>query len=76
LKAPVTKRLKLEYDELLSGKLEYDELLSSFAFKLNLRRYSKVYKLFAHASEHHISWTLYWITVMVGWCRLTLSNPR
>ena len=32
LKAPGTERLKLEYDE----------LLSTFAFKFNLRRYTKV----------------------------------
>jgi hypothetical protein len=41
-------------------------LVSNFAFKFNLCRYSKVYKLFSHAAEHHISWTLYWITVMLG----------
>tara|TARA_B100000475_G_scaffold199487_1_gene181913 strand:- start:6650 stop:8413 length:1764 start_codon:yes stop_codon:yes gene_type:complete len=35
----------------------------------------KVYKLFAHAAEHHISWTLYWITVMLGSLVSTLVNP-
>ena len=47
LKAPVTKRLKLEFDELRSTpvtkrlKLEFDELLSTFAFNSNLRRFTK-----------------------------------
>jgi hypothetical protein len=50
LKAPGTKRLKLDFDDPPSKS----------AFKFNSRRYNVVAVLRAS---------------MVGWCRLTLSNP-
>jgi hypothetical protein len=62
LKPPGAKRLKLEYDG----------LVSNFGFKFSLRRYSKV--MFA-VDEYN---ALFGGTDMheEGWCRLTLSNPR
>jgi hypothetical protein len=65
LKAPGTKRLKLDFDE----------LLSSFAFKFNLRRYAKAIKNeveLAGMVEAHLRDGV----AMVGRCRLTPSNPR
>jgi hypothetical protein len=73
LKAPGTKR----------SKLQYDELLSSFAFNFNLRRYSLVglegptlsvppRTLPANTSYDFLLTVCY----SVGRCRLTLSNPR
>jgi len=53
LKAPGTKRLKLKHD----GPL------SNFAFKFNLRRYSKVDEQGFEQMDN------------AGRCRLTLSNP-
>jgi len=68
LKAPGTKRLKLQYDELERDasacmrrhqasalapvKLQYDEPPSNFAFKFNLRRYSTVY--FAPYNQNNV----------------------
>jgi hypothetical protein len=46
-------------------KLKSDELLSSFAFNFNMRRYSKGGPYLAKMR----------ISFVVGWCRLTLSNP-
>jgi len=64
-----------------NSKLKYDQLFfPSFAFEFNLRRYSEgecVTDVEAAALEQHYrrhgkldhrQW--------VGWCRLTLSNPR
>jgi hypothetical protein len=57
LKAPGTVRLKLKYDD----------LLSSFAFKVNVRRFTKEE---ARAAEARAA-----AAAAVGRCRLTLSNP-
>jgi len=72
-------------------KLEYDEQLSNFAFKFNLRRYSKDIrnrKLQTEASRsvsmnespfpNHLtkSQTARRSSSLVGRCRLNLSNPR
>ena len=46
-------------------KLEYYKLLSNFAFDFNLRRYSLAATALVSAAASP-----------VGWCRLTLSNPR
>ena len=61
LKAPGTKRLKLQHDE----------LLSNFAFKINLRRYNV-----ADIAADAVSVAPAGRSVLVGRCRLTLSNPR
>ena len=89
LKAPGTKRLKLEYDE----------LLRSFAFKLYLRRYTKVgfrgggtvvraagnHLLFGDVqcrfgsvsgSAHVVSSALLFCETPVGWCRLIPVQPQ
>ena len=62
LKAPRSKRLKLRYDELLSG----------FAFKFNLRRYT----LGVHTGDSITIAPAQTLTDKVERCRLTLSNPR
>jgi len=51
LKAPGTKRLKPQYDE----------LLSSFAFKFNLRRFNKDLDALArrHCVLHHVAREIY-----------------
>ena len=51
-------------------KLKHGGLLSSFAFKLNLRRYDMVIEDARPSSPVFL-----WVP-MVGRCRLTLSNPR
>jgi len=53
LKAPKTKYLKLKYDG----------LVSSFAFKIELRRYT------LGTAPRRLG------AGIVGWCRLNLSNP-
>jgi hypothetical protein len=60
LKAPGTKRLKLDYDE----------PLSEFAFKFNLRRYNTV--VHVHPS---LGLAAGGVPLTVGRCKLTLSNP-
>ena len=61
LKAPRTKRLKLKCDI----------VLSIFAFKFNLRRYTKEEgKTRGGEGEAGAP------PSVVRWCRLTLSNPR
>ena len=47
-------------------KLTCDILLSTSAFKFRLRRYNAVYDLWTRTVAH---------SDLVGWCRLTLSNP-
>ena len=50
----------------------------SFASTLTMPtacHYTKSINFFSHAAEHHISWTLYWITVMLGSLVSTLVNP-
>ena len=62
LKAPGTKRLKLQYDE----------PLSSFAFKFNLRRYNQGFQdVLRILRGPQCLGRLHW----VGRCRLTLWNP-
>ena len=64
---PITPALKALGTHLLI--LECDEPLSTFAFKINMRRYTMaaVYPpLHRHAQR----------TAEVGRCRLTLSTPR
>jgi hypothetical protein len=62
LKAPGSKRLELIYD----GPP------SNFAFKFNLRRYTKAtIELYASIAEELLP-----TPSKVGRCRLTLSNPR
>jgi hypothetical protein len=61
LKAPGSKRLKLEFDE----------LLSNFAFKSKLRRYSLASPAAAAEAGKRLAAPL-----VVGRCRLTLSNSR
>ena len=62
-------------------KLKYDELLSGFALSFNLRRYNVVGRALmdtlaealgprGFTPEVRLAWT------EIGWCRLTLSNPR
>jgi len=60
-KAPGTERLKPKYDE----------PPSSFAFKLNLRRYSKVENV---SDKMCVERGL--MLIKARQCRLTLSNPR
>jgi hypothetical protein len=60
LKPPGTKLLKVKCDI----------LVSTSAFKFNLRRYTSVCGGYASAAANTI------VTVEVGQCRLTLSNPR
>jgi hypothetical protein len=89
LKAPGTKRSKLEYDKLLSRfhfKLCFQALISSFAFKSDLRRYSMGLKLRARAAADGARATDRASIIAaargaqalltVGRCRSTLSNPR
>jgi hypothetical protein len=65
LKRPGTKRLKLEYEE----------LLSNFGFKFWLRRYNLEEQFVMQLSWHapYSGWLRDYI--QVGRCRLTLSNP-
>jgi hypothetical protein len=72
LKAPGTKRLKLEYDV----------LLSNFAFRFNMRRYSKGLKMLINRQLGE-GWN-HWKNLLeqkrgnedkVGPCMSTLSNP-
>jgi hypothetical protein len=60
LKAPISKRLKLEHDK----------LLSNFAFKFDLRRYNEGIK----EKERRLFEEL--DAAKVGRSRLTLLNPR
>jgi hypothetical protein len=48
-------------------RLQCDELLSSFAFKFNLRCYSKL--------RPAAMWPMQAAATLVGWCRLTVSKP-
>jgi len=64
LKAPGTKRLKLEYDE----------ALSNFAFNFNLRRYTVV-KLVDERAAFDLAFFDINMPIMVGRCRLTVSKP-
>jgi len=57
---PIKPTLKAPGIKLL--KLKYDKPLSNVAFKFNLRRHNKGMNVIP-LNE-------------VGWCRLTLSNPR
>jgi len=63
LKGPGAKRLKLRCDT----------LLSSFAFNFNLRRYKM--EAVGGRLEHETE-AVEKLTLKVGRCRLTLSNPR
>ena len=63
LKPPGTKRLKLEYDG----------LLSNFGFKFNLRRYNLAQAQMRSPNAGGIGGGG---LCMVRRCRLTLSNPR
>jgi hypothetical protein len=49
--------------------LTCDELHADFAFNFNLRRYNVV-------EEYHAKIEAMTQQIKVGWCRLTLSNPR
>jgi hypothetical protein len=60
LKPPGTKRLNVHHDI----------LLSTFAFKLNMRRYNEAD--WEEDEEEYLQRNL----PTVGRCRLTLSNPR
>ena len=51
-------------------KLKYDKLLSNVAFRFNLGRYNE-----AERRSHKAMIDLPY-NDSVGWCRLTLSNPR
>jgi len=76
LKAPGTKRLKLKHDE----------PLSNFAFKFNLRRYTKettwgpleevIAVGFAYTFKIYARDRFGTLITTVGRCRLNLSNPR
>jgi len=58
---PIKPKLKPPGTKRLN--LKCDALLSTSAFKFNLRRFNpEAWNLYAHAA-------------VVGWCRLTLSNP-
>jgi len=65
LKPPGSERLKLKCDVLLSILLQFCFI---FAFKFNLRRYTVAAALAAAR--------IFTSPYQVGWCRLTLSNPR
>ena len=60
LKAPGTERLKLQYEK----------LVSSVAFNFNLRRYSMAMPGPADVMNGTST------CIVVGQCRMTLSNPR
>ena len=61
-------------------KLQYDELLSNFAFKFNLRRYTAAAAAdmtAAVAAKHALNVRdIARALAVVGRCRLTLSNPH
>jgi len=59
-------------------KLKYDESPSKFAFKFNLRRYTECLRDRSNSTRREFSdfSSLAHLSAMVGWCRLTLSNPR
>ena len=61
LKAPRIKRLKLKYDA----------PVSIFAFNVNLRPYN-----LANLALESVPDSPRWRGLMVGWCGLTVSNPR
>ena len=57
------------------GAIDLAYIVCQYVNNANSVPLYKVYKLFSHAAEHHISWTLYWITVMLGSLVSTLVNP-
>jgi hypothetical protein len=57
------------------GAIDLAYIVCQYAARMDRVPFRKVYKLFTHASEHHISWTLYWVTVMLGSLVSTWINP-
>ena len=57
------------------GAIDLAYIVCQYVSRIERVPFRKVYKLFTHASEHHISWTLYWITVMLGSLVSTWVNP-
>lgn len=57
------------------GAIDLAYIVCQYVSRIDRVPFRKVYKLFTHASEHHISWTLYWITVMLGSLVSTWVNP-
>jgi hypothetical protein len=57
------------------GAIDLAYIVCQYVKRMDRVPFRKVYKLFSHASEHHISWTLYWITVMLGSLVSTWVNP-
>ena len=58
------------------GAIDLAYIVCQYVSRRHNIPFHKVYKLFVHAAEHHISWTLYWITVMLGSLVSTLVNPE
>mmetsp|Transcript_37366 Transcript_37366/g.92423 ORF Transcript_37366/g.92423 Transcript_37366/m.92423 type:complete len:588 (-) Transcript_37366:336-2099(-) len=58
------------------GAIDLAYIVCQYLNRMDRVPFRKVYKLFSHAAEHHISWTLYWITVMLGSLVSTWVNPE
>ena len=57
------------------GAIDLSYIIMNYLERRDKISFARMMKLYLHASEHHISWTLYWFTCMLGGLCSTWANP-
>lgn len=57
------------------GAIDLSYIVMNYLDKSDKVSFARMMKLYMHAAEHHISWTLFWFTCMLGGLCSTWANP-
>jgi|TARA_B100000683_G_scaffold24522_1_gene22672 hypothetical protein len=57
------------------GAIDLSYIVMNYLDKRDSISFLRMLKLYMHAAEHHISWTLFWFTCMLGGLCSTVANP-
>lgn len=57
------------------GAIDLSYIVMNYLEKSDRVSFWRMTKLYMHAAEHHISWTLFWFTCMLGGLCSTWANP-
>ena len=57
------------------GAIDLSYIVMNYLDRRDSISFLRMLKLYMHAAEHHISWTLFWFTCMLGGLCSTVANP-
>ena len=57
------------------GAIDLSYIVMNYLERRDKVSFTRMMKLYVHAAEHHISWTLFWFTCMLGGLCSTWANP-